>query len=348
MGDNLVIFILFLKIGMGIIFLNAFFRSSRKSALLISLGWITSATLPIKRVPFHGIYLDSVIMGVSTALTLVGILLLIEEETGRHSPTAMHLTLPVIPVAYGIFESLMKENCACVYATSGVLLVIGGVVIIEFLSKYYHSQAKLFGVTILLSGVASMAYPSLYFNGMMPEQIEMYGATLLALLTAYAYYQIIYSKRFLEIHKIPTNSSSGPDISPGVYIMSLTEFKEIRQKLRRYPVLAFLRTTPGEEGWITYWIRTIEGPDTIPPTSLYRITQLTSQYLNEMTQAKKNGIVVLEAPEFLKLYNDFRSVLKLLSSLRDISIIFRATLIVVTEKDTWEDKEWPLLVRILH
>jgi hypothetical protein len=67
-----------------------------------------------------------------------------------------------------------------------------------------------------------------------------------------------------------------------------------------------------------------------------------------MKTVEKQGIVIVEAPEFLRLYNDFRGVLKMLSALRDMAVLFNGTLIIVTEKDVWKKEEWTLLIRTLR
>ncbi|NJE76186.1 DUF835 domain-containing protein [Thermococcus sp. ES12] len=349
MTTNLELFIVFVKLGMTLVFLRAFIKSKRRSALLLSLGWLTSATLPARIPSFYGIQIAPILMGVATSFTLLGILLLVEEETGRRSPLAMHVTLPLIPAAYGTLEATMSRSCANTYAVSGALLLIGGVVLIEFLSRYYHERAKLFGMVIVISGMASMVYPLIYFNGFISDDMVVYSAALLAVLTAYAYYELIYSRRFLAVDKIRSEDGlSKVDIPAGVRIMSLKELKEVSPRLKGFPVLAFLRGIEPGEGWITYWIRSIDGPNTIPPTSLYKITQLTSQYFHEMRAVGKQGIVIVEAPEFLRLYNDLRGVLKMLSALRDMALLFNGTLIIVTEKDVWKKEEWSLLTRTLQ
>ncbi|ASJ13892.1 DUF835 domain-containing protein [Thermococcus radiotolerans] len=349
MTVNLELFIVSIKLAMTLIFLRAFIKSQRKSALLLSLGWMASATLPAGVPGFHGIHMESVLIGISTSFTLLGILFLVEEETGRKSPLAMHVTLPVIPSAYGVLEALMTRSCSGTYVVSGVLLLIGGGVLIEFLSRYYHGKAKLFGMAILLSGIASMMYPLAYFNGFISDDVVVYLAASLALLTAYAYYEVIYSKRFLAVEKIRSEDSlSSVDIPAGVHILSSKDLQEISPRLEGFPALAFLRSIEPKNGWITYWIRTIEGHNTVPPTSLYKITQLVSQYFHEMKTVEKQGIVIVEAPEFLRLYNDFRGVLKMLSALRDMAVLFNGTLIIVTEKDVWKKEEWTLLIRTLR
>jgi len=342
MTGDLLWFIIALKITMAVVFLRAFIKTGRRSALMLSLGWVTSSSLPAH---FPDPHLELIIMGLSSSLTLLGIILLFEEESGRKAPSAMHVALPTVPLIYGGIESLVPKACGCTYVVAGVLLFIGGVVVIELLSRYYRKKACLFGVVILLSGISSMVYPLNYMNSFVPEEVVVYSVVGLALLTAYAYYELIYSPRFM--HLDPSKIASLTEELSGVHILSRDEFERIKEKTKDFPVLAFLRTVKPSDEWIVYRIQTISTPHSVPPTALYRLTDLTVQYFKELNKAGKRGIVIIESPEFLKIYNDFRSVLKMLATLRDAALMFGGGLLVITEKEVWKEEEWNLLIRTL-
>ncbi len=58
-------------------------------------------------------------------------------------------------------------------------------------------------------------------------------------------------------------------------------------------------------------------------------------------------LVILDGLEHLLLYNDFRSVMKLLSALRDYMILTGSTLIVAIEEDTLQKTQLSILRREL-
>lgn len=335
-----------LKTAAGVVFLNAYLKSKRKSALFLSLGWISSILVsPPSTSLYPGV--ECIFTGMAAAFTLTGILTLIEEEGGRRSPRAMHLTLPTLPAVYGVIEASFNGSCTGTYITSGVLLLIAGVIFTELMSTYYRRNATLFGVVLGVSGVASMLHPIAYENGLLTPDVVMYNSLVIATMAAYAYYRVIYSRHFLGFENLVPGH--GVDaIAQGAGIMSERDFRELAPRLDGFPVLAFLRNSEPMNGWLSYRISTVQGANVIPPTSMYRITETTNMYLREMEKVGNRGIVIIEAVEFLKLYNDFRSVVKMLATLRDSVLIHGGTLIIVTEKDVWDEGEWNILLRTLE
>lgn len=348
MEGTILLLILAVKIITGLAFLAVYFRGYRKSALYLSSGWLASATLPANISSGIGVDINPLLMGVATALTLLGILHLITEETEASIPKMVYYSLPSLPLTYGLIESIAKVSPGGTYVVSGTLLVISGAVLIEILSSYYKSKAQLFGIAIFIAGVMGMLYPLVYFNGTINEEQAVYISSGIAAFMAYAYYELIYSERFLDPERFRDRGSARVSLSRGVIVTTPEEFRGMGESLTDYPVLAFLRTMEPVDGWIYYRISTVEGGKTISPTSLYRITQISSQYFREARKMGKHGVVVLETPEFLKLYNDFKSVLKLLSTLKDLAYLSNGSLVVITTKEVWGKEEWSYLLRILE
>jgi len=59
------------------------------------------------------------------------------------------------------------------------------------------------------------------------------------------------------------------------------------------------------------------------------------------------GIVVLEGLEFLRVYNDFQSIAKMMASVRDCVFSHNGALIVVLSKEAWDEREFNPLIRLL-
>ncbi len=67
-----------------------------------------------------------------------------------------------------------------------------------------------------------------------------------------------------------------------------------------------------------------------------------------MKEMGLNGVVILNALEYLIMYNGFSPTLKLLAKLRDFAQLHGGTLVIVTEREAFEDREWNLLKRLLE
>lgn len=92
------------------------------------------------------------------------------------------------------------------------------------------------------------------------------------------------------------------------------------------------------------WITRIGAPDSIDPSKLHVLQGEIMRFTSE----KGGGVlVILDGLEHLLLYNDFRSVMKLLSALRDYMILTGSTLIVAIEEDTLQKTQLSILRREL-
>ncbi|WP_158295413.1 DUF835 domain-containing protein [Pyrococcus furiosus] len=67
-------------------------------------------------------------------------------------------------------------------------------------------------------------------------------------------------------------------------------------------------------------------------------------------QAKSGiqGIVVIEGIEYLKMYNEFSAIAKMLATVRDYVISHQGGLIVVVDKKALDEREYALLRRVLE
>ncbi|WP_297519992.1 DUF835 domain-containing protein [Thermococcus sp.] len=338
--------IITLKGAIGLVFLWVFIKSRRRSALFLGAGWVLSGNLPLGGTVVGGRDLDPLIMGLSTSITIFGIMELITEERGRGPPRSLLLSLPPVPLVYGAIETALGMNFGGTYIVSGFLLIAGGGTFIEFLKDYYRSRAVLFGATLILAGIASMAYPFIYLRGDLNYSLVVYGSVFLAALTIFAYYRLVSSENFLYFGRM--ENAEDVDVGPGPRIVSPHQFEEIAKKLNGFPVLAFLRGTKPGEGWIVYRISTVGRENVIEPSALYRITQTVEDYLREAERTGVHGIVVLEGLELMKMYNGFESLLKFLSTLGDMVRLSGASLLVITEREVWSKSEWRLLHRMLE
>jgi len=326
----------------GALFLGGYLKSKRKSALFLSLGWISA---PMAAPPHPGTALyryEPFILGISASLTLIGVMYLIEEETGRKPPASLRFSIPSIPMSYGFIESVFGSGSCGTYVVVGILIMVAGVLSCELLKDRYDNNGRIFGTVLSIIGAISALRPTLYRHFHLSTRLSAELSLAIAVIMAVAYYRVILSPRFVNVENFPELTVQ--DLKRGTMIVSPEEFHKITPILEDYPALAFLRGEPAGKGWIVYRLQTIEGQRTIHPRNIYKILEYSNRYLREMGD-KNRGIVILDSPEFLRIYNDFPSVVKTLTSLSDMVRARGGTLIIVTVPETWEEKEWEILKR---
>nr|WP_240922809.1 DUF835 domain-containing protein [Thermococcus sp. Bubb.Bath] len=57
---------------------------------------------------------------------------------------------------------------------------------------------------------------------------------------------------------------------------------------------------------------------------------------------------MIDGIEYLNMYNGFEAIAKFLSTIRDVAYINEGSIIVVTEENTWSEREWKLLMRLVN
>nr|WP_245250371.1 DUF835 domain-containing protein [Thermococcus stetteri] len=137
------------------------------------------------------------------------------------------------------------------------------------------------------------------------------------------------------------------EVQPGVRITDPEHFEEFKKQFQEYPVLAFVRNVEVPDNWKAYRITNLGGHGNVPPTNLPRVLETAVDYIRSLENSGLKPVVVLEGFEYLKLYNDFRALAKFLTSLRDYVAISGGTLVLVLEKDAWEEREMKTLERLL-
>ena len=344
MGGYIYTAAVVVKLLAGFLFIGGYIKSHRKSALYLASGWVTSIPLPFPSPGTPFAHYEAAILGISASLTLTGILHLLEEELERKAPRSLHIAIPSIPITYGLIETFFGSGADGTYVVVGVLLSMGGVLSCEILSPRYKGGGKAFGAVLAVTGILSALKPIAQEYTSIPAERNAEISLLMALVMAAAYYSIILSPKFMEVEK--ASGLQHHNLTESVILASPEEFLELAESLTGYPVLAFLRGEDPWEGWITYRFQTVQEFRSIHPRNLYYITDTVSRYLKEMKDVGR-AIVVLDSPEFLRVYNDFPSVIKLLTTLKDMIKAENGTFIIVSSPETWEEREWKLLQRAL-
>ncbi|WP_052315953.1 DUF835 domain-containing protein [Thermococcus sp. PK] len=256
--------------------------------------------------------------------------------------------IPVIVSLYGALVDVLglsSDWFALVglsYAVSAFLMVISGLLIIS-LKTFYNKKALYLGSAVTLHGLHELDYPILR----LVEWFAPIGFTLgaiLALLVAYFMIRFVFTEQFIKgIKKPPVEVH----FKPGVMMLMPEEYTTIKEKLEKIPVLGFVRDLNIPESWNVFFITSIEGRNSISPTNLARITDITVRYLKEAKEKGFGGTVVVDCPEYLKTYNGFEAIVKFLSALKDFTLFYGGVLILVIDEGAWEERELVTLKRVL-
>jgi len=150
-----------------------------------------------------------------------------------------------------------------------------------------------------------------------------------------------------EIERTLSPQSPEGSFGPGGYLFVGVERDEIVNFLQAvsYPVLVFTRNPEGYssigEHISSVWVTPVENGG-IHPTKLHLM-------LNKSLRFLKSGgkVIVIDCLEALIMYNDFSSVFRFLATLKDYVIINGAVLVVLSEKETLEERQLRVLLREL-
>jgi len=348
-----------------LLILRVYFKTKRTSALFISLAWFFDL-LTVLHYSFlsmgYGVsivYRLGILLSTVGALMFYGIVKWLEEEKIGIEPFYVRMfsllgpTLVLYLIVVGI---LMKSK---VPDFGGFLVMCGshGVVGLFFMwlgylvgeiKKVYGRKITYLSIVLFIFGLHLLPIPVTY---VLPEQ-AVFGSAVSAFLIVsltVLMIKLTSSEQFLrlktmEIHEV--------EIEPGVKIINQEECKRIKEKLKDTPVLAFVRTLNNiPEIWTYYFVTTATKEskvEAISPMNLERMTELSYKYLKAMEEAGGRGVILIDCLEYLVMYNEFRSVIKFLNKLKDFVVNHKGTLILVAEKDAFEDQQWALLTRLLE
>lgn len=336
--------------------LRIYLDNRRKSALMFSLAWL----------------FDFLAVGFSSADGAVGVLGLVSitvfagfmfagavyilEEEGitisrrvllSFSPTPVLFMLYLLGVYAYTGDPEWTATAAAALGIAGVFVTAAGI-LMRAIVDIYHSAARYFYVAVVLFGFHLI--PAALFG-----QHPWYGpigfslsATLIVLMVA-ALLRIMRSGGFVrgapeEVGEI--------ELEEGILILPPDRYGDIKKKLGSYPVLAFLRETSNvSPRWKVYFITNApfrEGSrETVQPTDLARIGELIYRYLQDMKEKGLRGVVLIDCPEYLLVYNPGESFLKFISKVRDFVVLSGGTLILIVDPKSVEERFMAQLERLL-
>ncbi|WP_456394086.1 DUF835 domain-containing protein [Thermococcus sp.] len=337
-----------LKLIAFVFLLRAYTKHLRKSALVWSMAFLVDA-LSILFDVMNRDYGLAVSQAVAVSLLFYGTFMFLDEENIGFSPAYIRNTAGIAPLiltmyvlGYSSFRGWGPDELALVYGIAGFFYFFTGVLLVG-LREIYSRKGMYLAAVFMLYGIHKMDYPFLRPVAWFAPIGFILGA-LFTLIEVVLLLNIISSEKFKKLSTTPFMVEFGSH----VLVVGQKEFQEMKKRLSSSPVLAFLRDMRDVPGtWEAYFVSNVPGPRTVPPTGLEKAVELSHVYLMKAESIGSRGIIVIDCLEYLMMYNEFRSIAKFLSILRDYVLLHGGTIIVVLEEGAWSERQLTVLRRVL-
>nr|WP_289846408.1 DUF835 domain-containing protein [Thermococcus alcaliphilus] len=356
MGFDILAFVLILRI---------YFKTKRTSAFYIALAWLFDFFTVVHYGLISSTYTTGTAYRLGFLLTLTSTLIFIgivkwlkEEKMGiaPHYVEVFSLLGPILVLYLIVIGMLMEAKApdlrgflvlSSSHGIAGLLFMWLGYLVRE-IKDIYGKKITYLSIVLLIFGLHLLPIPITYT---LPEQ-AIFGSAVSAFLIVALTVLMIRLTSSEEFLRLKTMEIHEVEIEPGVRIINQEEYKKVKEKLKDAPVLAFVRTLNNiPENWTYYFVTTATKEskvEAISPMNLERMTELSYKYLKAMEEAGSRGIILIDCLEYLIMYNEFTSVIKFLNKLKDFVVSHKGTLILVAERDAFEDQQWALLTRLLE
>ncbi|RLF74756.1 hypothetical protein DRN39_08210 [Thermococci archaeon] len=319
-----------------------YLKYQRVPALYWSLSWL-SASLSILSDMLGNLYLLSLAEAFWAAFLFYGVIELLKENCILAEEFKIVSIAPVIISIYTIFLGNFGYSSdwfvilGLPYAFSSLFIFFSGILLL-YTRKTYNSNALYLGIILSIHGIHKLDYPLLRHTGWFSPIGFTLGAVL-TVLSACLMVKFAFTEKFIKFEK----PSVELHFKPGVMIITSQEYLRVKETLKDVPVLAFVRNLEVPETWKMFFITNTTEHDAISPTNLGKMAEMASSYFKEAHEKGFEGVVLIDCPEYLKTYNGFDALVKFLASLKDFAIFYGGVLILVMEKNAWEEKELRLL-----
>ncbi len=328
--------------------LRIYIRNRRRAALIFSFAWFFDF-LAILLNSFESRALDELgylSLTLFSAFLLYGSVRFLEEEYLKLPRRSIYVLVPM-PTTFMIYmlgvyaytkDALWTATAAASLGVTGMFVITAGMLLRESVD-IYKSAARYLYISMVLFGF-HLVPAALFGIHEWYAPIGFSMSTTLIILMVMFMLKLTSSESFMNVR--PVEAAETP-IEPGVMIIDTEEYKKIKEKLKDAPVLAFIRdVTDVPKVWRSYFVTSVPFndriKDTMTPTNLARITEISYRYLQETSKAGGRGVVLLDCLEYLLVYNPPDSVMKFLAKLRDFIVVNEGTLILVVDKASLGEK----------
>ncbi len=337
-----------------LILLSTYLKNKRKSTLFYSIAWIFDF-LTVLSSAIGNMTLSAIFLTIFSSMILYGSIKFLEEESIRvgYRDISFFVYVPIALILYIFFVYSFTESVE--WVVSGALGLSLATIIVTFsgmllkkMTEIYHNAIRYFYVSIILFGL-HMIPGSLFglYRWYLPIGLAL--SAILVIFMILAMIKLFSSEPFLKRGqgKIPKI-----DLKPGVILLNSGEYQKLKSSLKDVPALAFLRDVMDvSEKWDYYFVTTVpfQGrfKNTISPTNLGKMTELTYRYFEEFSKSGHHGVVIIDCLEYLTVYNSSESIMKFLSKLRDFAIVNKGTLILVLEEESLDKRIFTQLKKLV-
>ncbi|NJE54365.1 DUF835 domain-containing protein [Thermococcus sp. 21S9] len=159
-------------------------------------------------------------------------------------------------------------------------------------------------------------------------------------------YTVVYYIKLVENRYIPTPPKADRKSSLGAHIVfSKNRLLDVIELLKNadFPVLAVTRSPGMYEGFdnvSTVWVTQVSGG--VNPTALHVLHDVILRFVQE----NPGSAVLIDCVEYLLLYNDFRTVFKFLTNLKDHVVLQHGSgLVIFVDDSVLSEQEKALLLK---
>ena len=225
-------------------------------------------------------------------------------------------------------------------AQYGCLLLLLGIIV---QSSSQEKDFRRLGFFYASLGTALLVYPFAKGVSMTLRALDIFIGFLIGICLLMHLSKIVKAKVEIIIPEKAPYIEGMKNVS----IVDKMKTKEIIAKFESFPVLAFVRGgSEYPKSWNIHIISNAPMENAIFPTNLALINELCVRYMREAREKGSSGVIYINCLEYLKLYNNFTSILKFLHALRDYAILYDGSIIIEIDNAAWEERELTLLRQI--
>ncbi len=258
------------------------------------------------------------------------------------------------------------------FAAGVIILLVSLFMVYEALVYYTRFRGRLARklalmtlVSSILTTVASVSAvaDSLTSASLWPLMATFFTASYVVIMTAIFFYmKLAWSTSLTGAEEVlpavspssestssseePEGDNKAPGVPSGAFTISPSELEKIGPLCTRARGRAYVgrsKTPKGcDEFDLQLWLSRVEGENSADPAKLHVIQGSLIRFLEKYGPG---SLVIIDGLEFLLLHNDFKGLIKFLTSLKDYVLLHRSLLLVVVDEKTLDKREYSILLR---
>ncbi|NJF26151.1 DUF835 domain-containing protein [Thermococcus sp. Bubb.Bath] len=146
--------------------------------------------------------------------------------------------------------------------------------------------------------------------------------------------------------KEPGREKRTPEVPPGAFTISPAELEKIEPLCTHASGRAYVGRSKIPRGCdefdVFLWLSRVEAENSVDPAKLHVIQGSIIRFLEKYGSG---SLVIIDGLEFLLLHNDFKGLIKFLTSLKDYVLLHRSLLLVVVDEKTLDTRQYSILLR---